>query len=122
MFENEMNELLELGKRFVGAVEKMSQATKEETDKQVAIIRQARTDLQMVNKTQNDFVVFATNIANAMDDIAEQMKESVMLGEIAMSCVDDMEDEIRAEFDTEEDEYHEEDEDEDHEEEDESNE
>lgn len=116
MFENEMNELLELGKRFVGAVEKMSQATKEETDKQVAIIRQARTDLQMVNKTQNDFVVFATNIANAMDDIAEQMKESVMLGEIAMSCVDDMEDEIRAEFDTEEDE------DEDHEEEDESNE
>ena len=138
MFKKEMSELLAMGENFVKAFESVAKATVDETDKQVAIIRQAKASLVQTKETQGEFVKVAIMIANAMDDFMEMVNESEDTASVVIEAVEDMESQI---FDSEDDDYEEEeeeeeedsnipdgyyedeeDDEEDHEEEDESNE
>ena len=94
MFEKEMSELLALGENFVKAFESIAQATTDETDKQVAIIRQAKESLAQTKETQGEFVRLAMTIASAMDDVAETMERNCDIADIVIDSVAEMDSQL----------------------------
>ena len=108
MFKKEMSELLAMGENFVKAFESVAKATVDETDKQVAIIRQAKASLVQTKETQGEFVKVAIMITNAMDDFTEMVNESEDTASVVIEAVEDMESQI---FDSEDDSEDSEDED-----------
>lgn len=69
MFQEQLKELVELGKAFVGAVNNVLTEAADESHKQVNIIKQARQKLAQATQTQETVIEMVDNIVDSLNDI-----------------------------------------------------
>ena len=89
MFQEQLKELVELGKGFVSAMNTLTRAVAEESKKQIDIIQQAQHDLGVATQVQSGIVDIIDNMSNAMDDIYIYADETVSANNIILDHLDE---------------------------------
>ena len=89
MFQEQLKELVELGKGFVSAMNTLSKAVAEESTKQIDIIREARNSLAYATQVQAGIVDVIDTMSNAMDDIYNYADEVATENTIVLEHLDE---------------------------------
>lgn len=89
MFQEQLKELVELGKGFVSAMDTLTKAVAEESTKQIDIIREARNNLAYATQVQAGIVDVVDTISNAMDDIYNYADEVATENNIVLERLDE---------------------------------
>lgn len=101
MFQEQLKELVELGKGFVSAMNTLTRAVAEESKKQIDIIQQAQHDLNATTRVQSDIMDVIYNMSDAMDDIYIYAEETVSANNIILDHLDEASVELTADEDEE---------------------
>ena len=89
MFQEQLKELVELGKGFMSAMNTLTRAVAEESKKQIDIIQQAQHNLDAATQVQSGIVDIIDNMSNAMDDIYIYADETVSANNIILDHLHD---------------------------------
>ena len=101
MFQEQLKELIELGRNFVSALNTVANASAEESAKQMDIIRKAHINLAHATQVQEGVIDVIDTIGNAMDDIYNHADEVVIENNIVLERLDDAFEELDEEADEE---------------------
>lgn len=88
MFQEQLKELVELGKSFVSAMNTLTRAVAEESKKQIDIIQQAQHDLNAATQVQAGIMDIIDSMSDAMDDIYNYADETVTTNGIILYHLD----------------------------------
>jgi translation initiation factor 2B subunit (eIF-2B alpha/beta/delta family) len=89
MFQEQLKELVELGKGFVSAMNTLTKAVAEESTKQIDIIREAHANLAYATQVQVGIIGAVDTISNAMDDIYNYADEVATENNIVLERLDE---------------------------------
>lgn len=101
MFQEQLKELIELGRNFVSALNAVAKASAEESAKQMDIIREAHINLAHATQVQEGVIDVIGTIGNAMDDIYNYADEVVTENNIVLERLDEAFEELDEETDEE---------------------
>lgn len=89
MFQEQLKELVELGKGFVSAMNTLSQAVAEESKKQIDIIQQAQHNLDTATQVQSGIVDIVDNMTDALDEVYIYADEVVSANNVILDHLHD---------------------------------
>lgn len=88
MFQEQLKELVELGKGFVSALNTLTRAVAEESKKQIDIIQQAQHDLKAATQVQAGIMDVIDTMSDAMDNIYNYADETVSANNVILYHLD----------------------------------